>query len=143
MSDLADRIASREAMRHEENIRLNSERGYVRALAPNVWEEVKEAFRGECELISSKSKMTQLECDEPSAYSFCVNRVPLYGPAIGALEFIFDPSVPCIHWQDYQNKKLRKVICFALDGTSAILAEGKRALVLSRFVEQCLDAITR
>ena len=67
-------------MRHEENIRLNSERTYVHALAPNVWEEVKEAFRGECELISSKSKMTQLECDEPSAYSFFVNRVPLYGP---------------------------------------------------------------
>ena len=130
-------------MRHEENVRLNAERAYVHVLAPNVWEEVKDAFRAECEAISSKSKMMQLECDEPSPYSLWVNRVPLHVPAIGALEFIFDPSVPCIYWQDHQNKKLRKIICFASDGTSVILVEGRKALILPRFVEQCLDAITR
>jgi hypothetical protein len=67
----------------------------------------------------------------------------LSGHSVLALEFVFDPAIPCIYWQDHYNKKTRKRIDFAIEQTRVFLVEGGKGFSLRRFVEQRLDAVTR
>jgi hypothetical protein len=119
------------------------ERSLMHRLAGKKWEELKDALHVECELRSTQSKLTQTEVTEDDEHSFWINRVARYRPTIGAVYFTFDPAVPCVHWQDYQNKKLKKTLGFITDRTSVHIAEDNRKLILSRFVEQRLEAITQ
>jgi hypothetical protein len=141
MSDLSNRIVARELMKHEENVRVNAEHRIAVALAPEKWEEFKQAFRSECDSVTAQSPFTRLEHDEPDEYSFWVNRVRSAPSSV--LRFTLDPQIPCIWWSDLLNHKPQKMIQLALDGSSLTLALEGKALDLSCFVAKCLDAVTR
>jgi hypothetical protein len=143
MSDLADRIAAREDMRYQENLRVNSEQARLRVLSRDEWDAFRKAFYDECDSISNRSQFTQLDCEDPQESSCVVNRRLLSGHSVLALEFIFDPAVPCIYWQDHYNKKTRKRIDFAIEQTRVFLVAEGKGFNLQRFVEQRLDAVTR
>jgi hypothetical protein len=130
-------------MAHEANVRMNADRARLLVLAPGKWEEFKLAFIDECVSISNQSKTMRLDWDERPVNEFWILRSGINGPAFDTLRFTFDSSIPCIFWQDYHNKKLPEVIDFAIDENRAVFVEGKRAFILSCFVEQRLDAITR
>lgn len=135
-----------EAMRHEENVRVNADRDRIRSLAPDKWEEFKQAFIDECASVSAESKTVRLEWDDRPGEEFWILRTWLSRPSttsIAALCFTFNRSIPHIRWQDYLNKKLPRVIDFAIDGNDILFVEGGRGLILSRFVEACLDAVTQ
>lgn len=141
MSALSERLALRERMLYEENVRLNRTHETLLRVASDGWEQFKAAFRDECEATSSQAQLTRLECDEPDECSFQINRVRPYTPPVCAIVFRFDPAIPRITWQDLQNKKLAKPIEMALDGSSVCFLQDGRPLILSRFVENCLEAI--
>jgi len=63
-----------EDARHEENKRLNAERDILLALAPDKWEEFKEAFKVTCADLSSRSHRLQFECEEPDALTLNLSR---------------------------------------------------------------------
>ncbi len=143
MSDFTTHITTREEMILEENKRFNSERQILLTLAPEKWEELKNAFTGECERVSLRSHCMQIECDEPDEYLFQVNRIVSGGHGIAALTFRFDPTIPRIVWQDLWNKKLKMTIDLPLVGSNVFFANGKSGIVLSQFVCQRMIDITR
>ena len=128
-------------MMHEKNRRQNSNRDRLRVLAPDKWEEFKLAFIDECAAISSQSRRVRLDWDERPVNAFWIIRSRDNGPSIDTLRFTFEPSIPCILWQDYYNKKLQKGIGFEIEGANVLLVDSNKALILSHFVEQCLDGV--
>ena len=139
MSDLSNRLAMRERMLHEENVRLNHDHALLLKRAPEAWEQFKVAFFDECHEIDRQTNLTHFQCDEPDPRSFNILRKRNYVPAIAVQSFQFDASVPCIVWQDLLNKKLGKVIEIALDQFNLFFVQDGKPVILSRFVEDCLQ----
>jgi hypothetical protein len=131
-----------ERERYEENKQFNSEREILLSLAPDLWDEVKEAFRAECAKISAASHRVQFECEEPNSATFYINRV-INGNAVVALEFRFNPTVPIIACEDRWNRRPASSIGFAVSGSRVFLANGRSGIVLPQLVFNLLMQITR
>jgi len=131
----------REQMLHEQTVRLNRENAALLTRAPDAWQAFKDAFRVECEAINDGTSFTRLKCEEPNAASFDVTRIPLSGLQIGALSFRFEPSIPRIAFDDLHNKKPRVYLEMSMDGYAVLFVRDGKALMLPRFIEQCLEAV--
>lgn len=131
----------RERMLHEQNVRLNRDHALLLNRAPEVWEEFKAAFVAECTEISARAVLTRLRSDEPDSRTFLILRERPHTPAVAALSFEFDGAIPCIAWQDLHNKKPRKTIEMAMDESAVLFVQSGKAIILSRFIEQCLETV--
>jgi hypothetical protein len=138
----AERILLMEQARNEENKRLNSEREILLALAPDLWDELKEAFKAECAKLSRATQRLQFECDEPDAQTFHINRM-VGDVAIRAMEFTFDPRVPRVVFEIHWGKKTKGSIGFLVVGSHVLFANGTSGVVLSDFVLDSMLRITR
>lgn len=143
MSDLSNRLALREEMQHEENVRLNRAHLLLQKRAPEAWEQFKATFYAECDEINNGVALTQVRCDEPDSRTLYILRERYPVQAIARHYFKFDARVPCISWQDLVNKRPDKIIEMALNGSTVLFVLGDRAIVLSRFVADCLESAYR
>lgn len=141
MSELSQRVAMREQMLHEQNIRLNREHALLVELAPEFWEEFKAAFRAECWEITRHSSLVELRVDERDSVSFDVLRRRSYSQFIAVQSFAFKPSLPGISWMDGYNKKPARMIEIALDVSSPCLIMDGKSVILSRFVADRLEGV--
>lgn len=142
MSALSKRLALREEMQHEENIRLNRAHTLLLKRAPEAWNQFKTAFYIECDEINSDVNLTHVRCDEPDSCTLKILRERRYVPATIAQSFQFDATVPYISWVDLLNpKKSSTVIEMMLDGSYVLFVLDGKSLVLSEFVAGCLDNV--
>jgi hypothetical protein len=142
MSALSNKLALREEMQHEENVRLNRAHALLLKRAPEVWGQFKAAFSAECDEINSQINLTQVRYDEPNPHALCILRERRYVPEIIVQSFQFDPKVPCISWQDLLNNKPSRVIEMILDGPRALFVLDGKSIVLAQFVASCLENIS-
>jgi hypothetical protein len=131
----------REQMLHEQTVRLNRENAVLLNRAPDAWQAFKEAFRAECAAINEGTNLTRLQCEDSGANSFDVTRIPVNGRQIGALSFQFDPSMPRIVFTDMRNNKPKQHLEMTLDGYAIHFLRDGKAAILSRFIEESLEAI--
>ena len=144
MSDLSKRLALREEMQHEENVRLNRTHTLLLKRAPEAWEQFKAAFHAECDEINSEINLTHVRCDEPDSRTLKILRERRYVPATIAQSFQFDAEIPYISWRDLLNpKKPSSVIEIMLDGSRVLFVLDGKSLVLSEFVADRLENVCK
>ena len=132
MSNSALWVRARKQIAPDENVRLSTDRECLLALAPRKWEELKAAFRRECEVISAQSDRARLECNEPDDHTLNVNRaLPAHGYLVTILTLRFHPIVPCIVWQDWKNAKPPESLGMTIDGSNVFFVEGRSGIVIS------------
>jgi len=142
MSALSKRLALREEMQHEENLRLNRVHALLLKRAPGAWEQFKAAFYVECDEINSDVNLTSVRCDEPDSCTLKILRKRRYVPATIAQSFQFDATVPCISWVDLLDpKKSSSVIEMILDGSHVLFVLDGKSLVVAEFVAGCLENV--
>jgi hypothetical protein len=141
MSDLSQRLAMREQMIYEENVRLNREHTLLIERAPAAWEGFKAAFRDECWEVSRQSNLLELKVDERGTHSFDILRRHSYSQFVAVQSFTFKPSLPGISWMDSYNKKPAKLIEMAPDASGVCFTLDGKAIVLSRFVADRIQGV--
>jgi len=142
MSALSKRLALREEMQHEENVRLNRSHTLLLKRAPEAWERFKTAFHTECDEINSDVNLVRVRCDEPNSHTLNILRERRYVPATIAQSFEFDAAVPCISWRNLRNpKKPVSVIEMIPDGAQVIFVLDGKSVILPEFVANCLESV--
>ena len=141
MSELSQRLAIREKMLHEENVRLNRDHALLIERAPAAWEEFKAAFRAECHEITRESTLTEMRVEDRDSQSFDVLRKRAYSQFIAVQSFTFKPSLPGISWMDGHNKKPAKLIEMTMDVSGVSFVLDGKALILVRFVTDRLEGV--
>jgi hypothetical protein len=140
--EAANFVLSMEEMRHEENKRVNADRELLRALAPDGWRELTEAFIEACAKLTATSHRLQFHCDAPDPHTFNVYRM-VGEISVKALAFTFDPRVPRIVYEKVWGKSSYGSLDLAVTGNQVLFASGNSGVVLSTFVSRMMLMIAR